>query len=184
MTTIKEKFGTIRGIRLAYVGNRTNVSNDLASAILKFGGTFCLAPNGEFMGCQSLNEKSLIDKQDEQLLTERYTTCDDLETCIQQSDIVYTDSWINMENFKNPEKIQDNKAIIEKYLPYQLNNHVFNINPNITVMHDMPMHINYEITREVIENSNSIIFDQAENRMWVQNALMLILLNLCGEEFL
>ena len=45
-------------------------------------------------------------------------------------------------------------------------------------MHDMPMHIDYEITRDVIESENSIIFDQAENRMWAQNALMLILLNL------
>ncbi len=83
-----------------------------------------------------------------------------------------------MEDFNDSKKAEENKKIIEKYLPYQLNQRIFNANSNITVMHDMPMHINYEITRDVIESENSIIFDQAENRMWAQNALILILLNL------
>ena len=178
LMTIKEKFGTIHGIKLAYIGNRTNVSNDLASAVLKFGGTFSLVPNGIFNGCQSSDEKFVIEEQEKQLLTKGFISSDDLETCIQHSDIVYTDSWINMEDFNDSKKAEENKKIIEKYLPYQLNHRIFNANSNITVMHDMPMHIDYEITRDVIESENSIIFDQAENRMWAQNALMLILLNL------
>ncbi|WP_313187096.1 ornithine carbamoyltransferase [Lacrimispora sp.] len=181
LMTMKEKFGTIHELKLTYAGNRTNVSNDLTSAILKFGGTFYLAPNGSFTGYQSTSEKCLIERQDKQFQTERYVSCDDIVNCLRQSDIVYTDSWINMESFNDPEKAQENKEIIKKYLPYQLNNQVFDVNPKITVMHDMPMHINYEITRDVIENSNSIIFDQAENRMWVQNALILILLDLYEE---
>lgn len=178
LMTIKEKFGTIHGMKLAYVGNRTNVSNDLASAVLKFGGTFYLVPDGIFNSCQSPDEKTVIEKQEAQLLTKGFISSDDMEKCIQQSDIVYTDSWINMEDFNDPNKTEENRKIIEKYLPYQLDHRVFDVNSNITVMHDMPMHINYEITRDVIESENSIIFDQAENRMWAQNALILILLNL------
>lgn len=179
LMAIKQKFGTIKGIKITYVGNRTNVSNDLCSAVLKLGGTFYLAPNSEFTGYQSLEEQAIINKQDEQLKSDRFIASDDLEACLKKSDIVYADSWINMECFNDPAKEQENKKLIDKYLPYQLNKEVLNINPNITVMHDMPMHIDYEITRDVIESKNAIIFDQAENRMWAQNALMLTLLGLC-----
>jgi ornithine carbamoyltransferase len=178
LMAIKEKFGEIKGIKLAYVGAPTNVSNDLALGITMLGGIFYQIPNKKFNNFNTTEEMEKVERTNSLIDDRYYILTDNLEDIINEVDIIYTDSWINMEKFTDQSLMEENKMIIDEYLPYQINKKIIGLNPKITIMHDMPMHIDYEITRDVVETENSIIFDQAENRMWAQNALILKLLEL------
>jgi len=89
--------------------------------------------------------------------------------------VVYTDSWIDMESFLDPEFEEEKKRRLAALLPYQLNGDLLR-GSRALIMHDMPVHAGYEITREMIESDRAVIFQQAENRMHAQKALLLRLL--------
>lgn len=164
--TIYEEFNDIENVTLSFIGNLNNVSRDLIFASYKLGFKLIfVTPN-----CQEV-EKFL---KKEELPIDLLIT-QDMEFAVRNSDVVYTDTWVDMEFFENWVN-GDTKPLLNSMLPYQVNDKVFSFNPKVKIMHDMPMHINYEITRNVIENNNSIIFKQAENRMWVQNIIVKSLL--------
>ena len=96
----------------------------------------------------------------------------DLQDAVRQSDIVYTDTWVDMEFFNNPAFADEKEMRIRQMMPYQINGELLKVNPRIKIMHDMPIHTGYEISREAIESENAVIFQQAENRMWAQMALL------------
>ncbi len=80
-----------------------------------------------------------------------------------------------MEFFQDPEYADEKKNRIDRMLPYQINK--INLNGNSPyLMHDMPIHPGYEIEEDLIESDHSVIYQQAENRMHIQKALMLFLL--------
>lgn len=115
----------------------------------------------------------------------------DLKKAIPGADYVHTDTWMDMEFFpteggsasggENGEVKTDYKEEYEKrkemFMPYQLNAKLINeLEPKAKIMHCMPCHVGYEITSDAIHHKNSVIFDQAENRMHVQKAVILDLL--------
>ncbi len=109
-----------------------------------------------------------------------YTT--DIEEGLEGADYVHTDAWVNMEFFDNgkirPEFKKEYERKLKLFRPYQLNlDLIKQYAPNAKIMHCMPCHVGYEITRDAIDSKNSIIFDQAENRMHVEKAIVLWLLN-------
>ena len=169
LMTIKEKRGRLEGLKLVYVGVQNNVCNSLINGCSKVGMKITVV-------APIIHEPSV----DKELIKEAensglYQTTLDIEKAIDDADIIYTDTWVDMELFLDPRFKKEKEMRIKKLKPYQLNENLLK-GKDILVMHDMPIHEGYEITRAVIESSHSIIFDQAENRLYGEKAILLKLL--------
>jgi ornithine carbamoyltransferase len=167
--TILEHKGKLEGIKLVYAGIHNNVANSLIEAGIKLGVKL-------IMVTPEFNEAS----RDEALLAEAgrsglYEHTLDLAGAVADADVVYTDTWVDMEFFMDPKFEAEKNRRIAKMLPYQLNEALLR-RSDALIMHDMPIHTGYEIDRWSIEHPNSIIFDQAENRMHAEKAVLLTLL--------
>jgi len=164
--TIKEHLGQLEGVHLVYVGIHNNVANSLVEGGTKLGMRVTTV-------CPEFNEAS----RDQELLDEAaktglYENTLDLKAAVAAADVVYTDTWVDMEFFLDPQFEEEKKRRIEKMLPYQLNEALLK-NSKALIMHDMPIHPGYEIDRWAIESSNAIMFDQAENRLHAEKAVLL-----------
>lgn len=149
--TIKEKFGKLEGLKLAYLGDGNNVANSLIIAGKKLGVKVAVA-------CPKGYEPS--EKPD--ILTT------DPKEAAKDADVIYTDTWISMGQEEEAEKRK-------KVFPaYQVNKEILG---KAYFMHCLPAYRGYEVTDEVLDSEKSIVFDEAENRMHAQNALMLKLLD-------
>ena len=93
---------------------------------------------------------------------------------VNDMDIVYTDSWVDMEFFNNPKFIEFKNERIQKMMPFQLNSELLS-SSKVKIMHDMPIHPGYEISRDIIEKNIEIILQQAENRKHAQKSILLYL---------
>ena len=91
-------------------------------------------------------------------------------------DILYTDTWVDMEFFNNPAYKQQKEETLAKMMPYQLNEE-FTEGSKAIVFHDMPMHQGFEISQGVIDKNLNHILDEAENRRHAEKAVMYTLLN-------
>jgi ornithine carbamoyltransferase len=169
--TIKEKFGKTKGVKVVYLGIGNNVSNSLALACTKTGVSFTL--------CVPEKDPDSIDLELENQAeaTGNYVEEPDAAKAVMGADVLYTDTWVNMEFFSDP-KFEKEKKRREKLLkPYQLNKKLLErAGPKTLAMHDMPAHIGYEIDEYCLRGPRSLAFDQAENRMWVQMALLIKLI--------
>ncbi len=168
--TVKEAFGRADGLRMVYLGIANNVSNSLSVASTALGMEFVLcAPERH---PPSLDAGLLRRVKG----TGLYTETSDVKKAVKGADVLYTDSWVDMELFSNPAFSKEKERRLKALMPYQLNAGMLKMSPKARVMHDMPMHVGYEITREAIESPRSLIFTQAENRLHAQKALLLKLL--------
>jgi len=168
--TIKEKFGRLDGIKLVYVGMHNNVSNSFIMGASKVGLNLTLIT-------PEVHEPSLDHEVMAVLESSPYIQeSNDFKVAMVDADIVYTDSWVDMEYFLDPQFKEEKERRVNLLSPYQLNQENLS-NSRALVMHDMPIHEGYEITREIIESDRSIIFEQSENRLHSQKAVLLKLLN-------
>ena len=94
---------------------------------------------------------------------------------VKEMDILYTDTWVDMEFFNNPDYAEQKEETMKKMMPYQINDE-FLEGSKAVVMHDMPMHQGYEISQSVIDKNLDLILDQAENRRHAEKAVMVTLL--------
>ena len=94
---------------------------------------------------------------------------------LKEADFVYTDTWVDMENFYNPDYAEEKERRLRVMMPYQLRPELLE-GRDPYIMHDMPVHPGLEIAHSLIESPKSIILDQAENRLHVEKSLMLFLL--------
>jgi len=169
--TIREKLKNIEGICLAYIGDGNNVCNSLLHACSKVGINMNIAiPKGYEPDKLVLKEAKLIAEAknaDIKLFTKP-------QEAVQDVDVVYTDVWTSMGQEK------EDKIRKKMFKEFQVNKNLVKLaKKNVLVMHCLPAHRGEEITDEVMESGNSVIFDQAENRLHVQKA---ILIKLLGEE--
>jgi ornithine carbamoyltransferase len=104
-----------------------------------------------------------------------YKVSDQVQEAIAQSDVVYTDTWIDMEFFMDAAFKAEKERRIKVFMPYQLNKELL-AGRDVLVMHDLPAHRGYEITGDIIEDPRSIVFEQAENRLHSMKGLILKLL--------
>ncbi len=167
--TILEHKGHLEGIHLVYVGIHNNVANSLLEGGTKLGMKITLVT-------PEINQASL----DQELMTAAektglYEHTLDIKAAVAKADVVYTDAWVDMEFFLDPKFADEKKRRIDKMLPYQLNEELLK-DSRALIMHDMPIHTGYEISRGAIESPNSIVFDQAENRLHAEKAVLLTLL--------
>jgi ornithine carbamoyltransferase len=171
MMTIKEKLGKTKGIKVVYLGIANNVSNSLSVAAVKTGADFTL--------CVPERDGDSLDEDQLKWLKAQpnYHETSDFDKAVKGADILYTDTWVNMEYFSDP-KFAPEKARREKaFLPYQLNKKALELaGPQAYSMHDMPAHIDYEIDEYSLRGHRSLAFDQAENRMWAQMAMLIKLI--------
>jgi len=93
-----------------------------------------------------------------------------------EMDVLYTDTWVDMEFFNNPAYQKQKEQTLAKMMPYQINKE-FISGGKAKVMHDMPMHVGFEISQEVVDENLDFILDQAENRRHAEKAVMVTLLN-------
>lgn len=161
--TLKEKFGNFNKVKLAYVGDGNNVCNSLIVGAAKLGVKISAANP---KGFEPLNEAVEIGKN-AGILTLTNNPVD----AVNGANVVYTDAWISMgqENEK--------EAKLKAFDGFQANKDLMAKSDNAFFMHCLPAHRGVEVSDEVLDSKNSIVFDQAENRLHVQKAIMLKLLN-------
>lgn len=170
LMTMKEKKGSLKGLKLVYIGVHNNVCNSLIEGCTKTGVKITTVT--PIINESSL-DKELLEKAKQ---TGLYETTLDVKEAVKDADFVYTDTWVDMEFFLDP-KFKEKKEKRTKLMkPYQINSELLK-GSNALVMHDMPIHRGYEISADVIESPNSIIYEQSENRLHSAKGILLELLS-------
>jgi len=169
LLTIYERFGKLRGVKIAYIGDGNNVANSLIFGATLVGADFAIAsPIGyEITGDVVAKAKAFADKSGNSL----YFTHDPNEA-VREADVIYTDVWTSMGQEAESQKR------LEVFSPrYQINAAlVAKAKRNAIVMHCLPAHRGQEITDEVADGPQAVLWDQAENRMHAQKAIVVALL--------
>jgi ornithine carbamoyltransferase len=170
LMTIREKKGRLEGLKLVYIGVHNNVCNSLIEGCTKMGVKITAVT-------PIVNEASLDEKLLERAKkTGLYKTTKDVKKAVEDCDIVYTDTWVDMEFFLDPKFKKEKEKRIKLMIPYQVNKELLK-GSDALIMHDMPIHRNYEITSDVVESPNSIIYTQSENRLYSTKGILLKLLS-------
>lgn len=166
--TIYEKKKVLRGLKLAYIGDGNNMAHSLLNGCSKVGMDISIAspsgykPNEEIVKNAMANAKYMGSKVE---------IVEDPVQAVKGADIVYTDVWASMG--QEAEAAERKK----KFQKYQVNTDlVKNAKDDYLFMHCLPAHRGDEVTNEVADSANSIIFDEAENRLHVQKAIMALLM--------
>lgn len=163
MQTIVE-YGKQNG-KLVYIGDAANnVANSLMLIAARYGMHVVLCgPEGYLPSSEYLEEAEKTGAKVE--------VTSDVEYALKDADVVYTDVWVSMGDEEQKQKR------LEALKPYQVNNELLkHAKPDAIVMHCLPAHRGEEINDEVMDGKQAAVWDQAENRMWAQEALMLKLL--------
>ncbi len=169
LITIKEKKGKLEGTKLVYIGVNNNVTNSLIEGCTKTGVKITTVT-------PIVNEAS----KDQELLFEAKKTglwqsTLDAKKAVADADFVYTDTWIDMEFFTDSKFAVEKEKRIKLMMPYQINGQLLQ-GSDAYIMHDMPIHRGYEISAEAIESPKSVIYEQAENRLYSAKAIFLQLM--------
>jgi ornithine carbamoyltransferase len=159
--TIQEHCEDYEGIRIAFIGDGNNVARSLAHACSKLNMKMTIAsPAGYELDAETI-------KNANELLPDCVRQTNDPGVAVLDADIIYTDTWVSMGQEAEKQKRQTDFA------GFQVNADLVKSAPeNVKIMHCLPAYRGLEITDEVAESPNSIMFDQAENRLHFQRALL------------
>lgn len=168
LMTIKEHKGTLAGLKLAYLGDGNNVANSLLHACAKAGMHIAVAsPAGyecdsacvkEARDCAALTGGSVV------------LTPNPVEAAM-DADVIYTDTWISMG--QEAEKATK----IPIFMPYQVNSELMShASSDAIFLHCLPAYRGYEVSAEIMDGASSVVFDEAENRLHAQKAVLVKLL--------
>jgi ornithine carbamoyltransferase len=166
--TIQEKKGVLKGLTIAYLGDGNNVANSLLFGTSKLGMTIRVStPPG-----YEPDERAVLSAQRSAAETGGAVILDgDPQSAVSGADIVYTDVWTSMG------EEDERESRLPVFQPYQVNGRLISLaRKDAVVMHCLPAHRGEEITDEVIDGPQSIVFDQAENRMHLQKAILVRLM--------
>jgi ornithine carbamoyltransferase len=164
--TLVERWGTLRGKRIAFVGDGNNVATSLAQAAAMLGATVRVAaPEG-----YGLSREVLAAANAAARFGGSVVTTSDLDAAVRHADAIYTDVWTSMGQEGETAHRQ------RVFAPYQVNAALMaRAAPGALFMHCLPAHRGAEVTDEVIDSRSSVVFDQAENRLHTQKALLALL---------
>ncbi|RQD83003.1 MAG: ornithine carbamoyltransferase [Methanocalculus sp. MSAO_Arc2] len=168
LMTLKERFGTLRGLRIAWIGDGNNVCNSLILSTIRTGMEVSLAvPSGYEPDADCIR----LAEQNGSLIFH-----DTPEEAVAGADAIYTDTWISM----GQEGEEDER--MAAFASYRIDSALLNsAKPETIVLHCLPAHRGCEITDEVIDGPRSAVWDQAENRLHAQKALLLSLFGMSGK---
>jgi ornithine carbamoyltransferase len=165
--TLRERWGSLRGRTIAYVGDGNNVAASLTHAAAMSGAHVHVAsPDGYQLPDSVVHQATSVARYGARL-----RLFVDPADAVAGADAVYTDTWTSMG--------QEDEAAVRRrvFAPYQVNEALMALaKPDALFMHCLPAHRGEEVTEEVFESAASIVFDQAENRLHCQKALLLMLL--------
>jgi ornithine carbamoyltransferase len=172
LLTIREKKGKLKGIRIAYVGDGNNVANSLIEASAKMGMSISLACPSGYEPDRAVMERATAEAG---RTGASVALSDDPHAAVKGADVLYTDVWISMGR----EEEEDRR--LKDLAPYQLNERLLKgAKPDAMVMHCLPAHRGEEITTAVLDGPQSVVLDQAENRLHMQKAILVELLGRAG----
>jgi ornithine carbamoyltransferase len=173
--TLKEHFGGLN-VKMLYIGAKNNVFNSLVEFFSKM-------EEGTIYGLTPLVNETAVsaDFYEKAKASGHYIELDpsmsmeEARKYASTMDVLYTDTWVDMEFFNNPAYQKQKEETLAKMMPYQINKEFLG-GGNAKVMHDMPMHVGYEISQEIVDENLDFILDQAENRRHAEKAVMVTLL--------
>jgi len=162
--TVREVKGTLKGLKLCYVGDGNNVAHSLMFAGARLGVNVTIAcPEGHMPRPQAIEHA----REDAQRTGATIEIVHDPVAGVKGADVVYTDVWASMG--------QESEAEARKkvFLPFQVNGKLMaHANSDAIFLHCLPAHRGEEVTDEVIDSPSSVVFQEAENRLHVQKAIM------------
>ena len=165
--TLAETYPDLSQVKLAYVGDGNNVSNSLMIMAAILGVDFTLvAPEGHEAQADIIEKTKRLAQESGSNL---HLTND--INAIGKQDVIYTDTWISMGDEDASKKAE----ILAKFAPYQVNHALMAKAQATMLLHCQPAHLEEEITTELFDSELSKVFQQAENRMWAQNAVLVAL---------
>jgi len=168
LQTILEHKGKLRGVKVAYIGDGNNVAHSLVLSAAKLGMDIRVATPAGYEMDETITQQTqeLADAHGSKLLT---TT--DPQLAVYGADIIYTDVWTSM-GFE-----EENEIRLKAFAGYQVNEQLAKLaHKDYSFMHCLPAHRDEEVTADVIDGPHSVVFDQAENRLHAQKAIMATLL--------
>ena len=166
--TIKERFGRFKGIKVAYIGDGNNVCYSLLEACAKVGFKMSIAtPKNYELNPHTIAVAKKMAKESDAKIEVGNSPTD----AVKNAHVIYTDTWVSMwqeaeakKRLKDFEGFQVNSKLVAK------------ADKDYIFMHCLPAHRGQEVTADVIDGKHSVVFDQAENRMHVQKAILIFLL--------
>ncbi len=159
--TISEHCGQLKGVKITFVGDGNNVARSLAFACAKLGMKMVIAaPAGYELDAETIETAN-------QVSAGSVSQTNDPAQAVAGADIIYTDTWVSMG------QEDEKKKRLEDFSGFQVNAELLkSASADVKIMHCLPANRGYEITDEVAESANSIIFEQSENRLHFQRALL------------
>ncbi len=166
--TILEKRRKLGGLKLAYVGDGNNMAHSLLNGCSKVGMNISIASPSGYKPAKEIVEHA---QQNAKYMGSKVEILDDPKAAVKDADVVYTDVWASM----GQEKEADERK--KKFMNFQVNPElVKNAKEDYLFMHCLPAHRGDEVVDEVADSPNSVIFDEAENRLHVQKAIMALVI--------
>lgn len=166
--TIQEKKQDLKGLKLVYIGDGNNMAHSLMFGGAKMGMQISICSPSGFEPDPEITRLARLDASQTGGII---VIEDDPHQAVQGADIIYTDVWTSMGMEGEEEKR------VESFARYQVNSDLLEkAKDDVLVMHCLPAHRGEEITDEVIDGPHSIVFDQAENRLHVQKAIMALIM--------
>lgn len=166
--TILEKKGRLEGLKLAYIGDGNNMAHSLLHGCSKVGMNISIASPKGYKPNEQIVNNAL---RNAKVMNSKVEILESPEEAVKDADIIYTDVWASMG--------QESETAERKKLfaGYQVNEKlVKNAKEDYIFMHCLPAHRGEEVVDEVIDSPNSVVFDEAENRLHVQKAIMVLLM--------
>jgi ornithine carbamoyltransferase len=162
--TLEEKFGNLRGFKLAYVGDGNNVCHSLIFLAARLGVHLRIATPPTYGPAPEVVAEAKRVARETRAKIELFT---DPHDAVAGAQGVYTDAWTSM-GFEAEEKVR--KSV---FTPYQVNRELMaHAAPDAAFLHCLPAHRGAEVTAEVLDGPQSVVLDQSENRMYVQKAIL------------
>ena len=175
MMTLQEHFGAVKNVHLAYIGDGNNVAHSLMLAAASLGASISVGtPVGYEPNCEIISST----KELAELTGAKVTITNDPVEAVSGADAVYTDVWASMG--QESETAERQKI----FAPFQVNRKLFaQAAKHAVFMHCLPAHRGDEVAAAVIDSPRSVVFDQAENRLHIQKAIMVLLLEAGSHRF-
>lgn len=168
LQTIREHKGELKGLKMVYIGDGNNMVNSLMHGCAKVGMDISVATPAGYEPMESMVAEAM---EDAKAFGSKVEITQDILAAAKDADVVYTDVWASMGQEGEAEKRQ------KAFKDYQVNAAVMAVaKPDAIVLHCLPAHRGEEITDEVIESKQSVIFDEAENRLHAQKAVMALVM--------
>lgn len=167
--TVYEHKNKLKGLKMAYLGDGNNVANSLLQACAKVGMDIAIASPKGYECDEGIVAEA---KEDSKASGAKIVLTDNPEEAIRGADVVYSDTWVSMGQESEKEER------IKIFMPYQVNEALMKkAKDDAIFLHCLPAYREYEVTEDIIDGPSSVVFDEAENRLHIQKAIMATIMN-------